>query len=306
MDKSVISYLRHLCKDPFWAFGVILRRFISPYIKNDETFIKWECFFGMYKMLNLKTPRTFNEKLQWLKLHDRRPEYIKMVDKSSAKYYVSELIGEEYVIPTLGIWNSFDEIDFNSLPNQFVLKCTHDSGGLVICKDKSKLDKKAARKKIMASLKRNYYFEHREWPYRDVPRRIIAEQFMVDESGTELKDYKIFCFHGEPQFIEVDYDRFVDHKLNVYDLDWKFIDFYMTSHNDKNIHIARPKQLEKMLDLARTLTRNLIFARIDFYSINENLYFGEITLCPGCGMIDFHPKEFDEIIGKMLKLPINN
>ncbi|MBR1547398.1 MAG: glycosyl transferase, partial [Prevotella sp.] len=158
---------------------------------------------------------------------------------------------------------------------------------------------------IEKSLKRNFYYWHREQPYRNVPHRIIAEQYLEDESGWQLKDYKIFCFNGTPKFIEVDYDRYVDHKLNVYDLNWQFVDFYMTSRNDKNIKIERPQQLEKMIDLAAKLAKDEVFARVDFYSIGTSLYFGEMTYCPGGGIIDFHPDEYDITLGDMLKLPID-
>lgn len=289
-------------KDPFWACGVILRQ-ISPIIKDDETFIKIEYFFGRKRILNLKSPKRFNEKLQWLKLNCKRQDYTQKVDKYEVKKIVADIIGEEYIIPTLGVWDNFDDIDFDSLPNEFVLKCTHDSGGLVICKNKSELDIEYARKKINKSLKKKYFYEHREYPYKDVKPRIIAEKYMADETGWQLKDYKIFCFHGEPKFIEVDYDRYVGHKLNVYDLDWNFIDFYMTSPNDKNVKIARPERLDDMLELARKLSKDDLFVRVDFYSIGDKLYFGELTYCPGCGMIDFHPDEYDYKLGEMLHLP---
>lgn len=259
--------------------------------------------------LNLDSPKTFNEKLQWLKLNDRRPDYVRMVDKVEAKKYVSEIIGEDYIIPTLGIYERVEDIDFDKLPNQFVLKCSHDSGGIVICTDKNKLDKKAALKKLRKGLKSNYYYRSREWPYKSVKSRIIAEKYMCDSDNVlkveQLRDYKIFCFNGEPKFIEVDYDRYVKHKLNVYDLEWNFMDFYMTSPNDKNVKIPKPKQLDKMLEFARKLSSGTTFLRVDLYSIGDDIYFGELTLHPGSGMIDFHPKEFDQKLGNMLKLPID-
>lgn len=291
-------------KDPFWLCGVFLRR-ISPLIKDDATYLKIEYFFGRKRLLHLDNPQLFNEKLQWLKLNCKQEEYTKLVDKYEVKKIISDIIGDEYVIPTYGVWNRFDDIDFDRLPQQFVLKCTHDSGGLYICSDKNQFDKEKARKKIEKSLKKRYFYEHREYPYKNVPPRIIAEKYMEDESGWQLKDYKIFCFNGEPKFVEVDYDRYVDHKLNVYDLDWNFIDFYMTSRNDKNVIIPRPKQLTKMVDFARLLAKNSIFVRVDFYSINEQIYFGELTYHPGCGMIDFHPDEYDKILGEWLKLPLD-
>lgn len=291
-------------KDPLWLCGVFLRK-ISPLIKDDATYLKIEYLFGRRRILNLDNPKRFNEKLQWLKLNCKRPEYTKLVDKYEVKEIVGRLIGDEYIIPTFGVWNHFDEIDFDKLPQQFVLKCTHDSGGLYICKNKASFNKQEAKKKIEKSLRKRYFYEHREYPYKDVPPRIIAEKYMEDESGWQLKDYKIFCFNEEPKFIEVDYDRYVDHKLNVYDLNWNFVDFYMTSRNDRNINIPRPKQLNKMLEFAKTLAKDTIFVRVDFYSINEHIYFGELTYHPGCGMIDFHPDKYDMFLGEMLKLPDN-
>lgn len=270
---------------------------------SDQAFIEKMYRLRIGHELNLNEPQTFNEKLQWLKLYDRRPQYTKMVDKYEAKIFVSKIIGLEHIIPTYGIYNKFDEIDFDSLPNQFVLKCTHDSGGIIICKDKSKFNIINAKRKLNKSLRRSYYYHKREWPYKDVIPRIIVEQYMEDESGWQLKDYKIFCFNGEPKFIEVDYDRYVGHKLNVYDLDWNFIDFYMTSPNDKNVKINKPEKLGDMLDYSRKLSHGISFLRVDFYSINSKIYFGELTFYPGSGMIDFHPKEYDSILGRMLTLP---
>ena len=199
-----------------------LRKWIAYYLgkthgKNlsDEKFIKLEYYACIGKKLNLKNPQTFNEKLQWLKLYDHKPEYTTMVDKYLAKKYVADKIGEEYIIPTLGIYDHFDEIDFDALPEQFVLKCTHDSGGLVICRDKSKLDVESAKNKIKKSLKRNYFWSGREWPYKNVKPRIIAEEYMVDESGYELKDYKFFCFRGIPKFLYVACDMFHDRQAQI-------------------------------------------------------------------------------------------
>ena len=273
-------------------------------ILPDELFLKVVFRYRVGYWPDLKNPKTFNEKLQWLKLHDRHPEYTKMVDKIEAKKYVASIIGDKYIIPTLGTWNTVDDIDWDSLPNQFVIKVTSDSGGIVVCKDKTKLDIEKAKAKLKHGWGKNYYDIRKEYPYKDVKPRIIAEQYMEDESGWQLKDYKIFCFNGEPRFIEVDYDRYVGHKLNVYDLDWKFVDFYMTSPNDKNVEIAKPESLSQMLDYARMLAKDIPFVRVDFYSIYTNIYFGELTFFPGSGMIDFHPRKYDKIVGEMLKLPL--
>lgn len=268
----------------------------------DKLFLSLRYYSVYGRKLDFENPRGFNAKLNWLKLNDYRPEFVKMVDKAEAKGYVAGIIGEEYIIPTLAVYNSAEEIDFDALPDQFVLKCTHDSGGIVICNDKSKLNKEDAREKMRKGLLRKYFIYSREHPYKGVTPRIIAEKYMADESGWQLKDYKIFCFHGEPKFVEVDYDRYVGHKLNVYDLNWNFVDFYMTSPNDKNVHIERPAKLGEMLDIARKLSKSLKFVRVDLYSIGEKIYFGELTHYPGSGFIDFHPAEYDLKLGEMLNI----
>lgn len=196
-----------------YALGHILQG--SP--EADEKYLKILFKYLMGKECNFDNPQTYSEKLQWLKIYDRNPLYTQLVDKYEVRKFIEERIGSEHLIPCLGVWNHFDEIDFNKLPNQFVLKCTHDSGGLIICKDKSTLDLKQARKKIEHCLKRNYFLNHREWPYKDVKPRIIAEEYTVDESGYELKDYKIFCFNGEPKAMFIATDRGTDTKFDFFD-----------------------------------------------------------------------------------------
>ncbi len=280
----------------------VYTRCVSHFIKDNERYLKilWRLKYG--EKINLDNPQTLNEKLNWLKLNEFRPEFVKMVDKYEAKEYVASIIGREYIIPTFGVWDNFDDIDFSQLPDQFVMKCTHESGRVIICKEKSKLNLSKTRERINKSLSTNFYLYGRELPYKYVKPRIIAEKYLTDESGWQLKDYKIFCFNGEPKFIEVDYDRYVKHKLNVYDLDWNFVDFYMTSPNDKNVQIPRPEKLDEMLNLARKLAKDLTFVRVDFYSIYDKIYFGELTHYPGSGFIDFHPAEYDLKLGEMLNI----
>lgn len=268
----------------------------------DEWYLKILYWLIFKKKLDLGDPQTFNEKLQWLKLHDRQPIYTTMVDKCEAKKYVASKIGEEYIIPTLDVWDSFDDIDFDLLPDQFVLKCTHDSGGLVICKDKSKFDVQSAKKKINQCLRRNFYWYGREWPYKNVKPRIIAEKYMTDESGTELKDYKIFNFDGEPKLIQVDYDRFVEHKRNLYTTDWKYIEATIQYPTDAGHRINRPRQLEKMLEIARVLSADIPHVRTDFYCINDRTFFGELTFHHGSGFEKFTPESLGEKMGEWLKL----
>jgi len=256
----------------------------------------------MGKKLDLINPKTFNEKLQWLKLYDRKPEYTNMVDKYEARKYIAEKIGEEYLIPLLGVWGKVEDIDFEQLPNQFVLKPNHTSGNVYICKDKSKINYEELKKEIDSWMKREYYWVHREWPYKNVKPRIICEKYMVDESGYELKDYKIFCFNGKPEYVEVDFNRQVEHKLNPYDFDWNPLNFCDESKNDYNANIKKPERLEEMRNIAGKLSEQMDFLRVDFYSINNEIYVGELTLYPGSGYIKFDPPETDLKYGESLKL----
>ena len=254
--------------------------------------------------LDLTAPKTFNEKLQWLKLHDRKPIYTTMVDKYAVKDYVASIIGEEYIIPTLGVWDRFEDIDFDALPDQFVLKCTHDSGGLVICKDKSKLDMKKARKKINKSLHRNYYYMFREWPYKDVKPHIIAEKYMEDHSTAELRDYKFFCFGGVAKCYKVDFDRFIAHKANYFTPDGELMKLGEKDYPpdfDKKIPI--PENLDKMKEFAEKLSATLPFLRADFYDVDGKVYFGELTFYPASGFGRFIFDGNDELLGSWIKLP---
>lgn len=263
--------------------------------------IKYVCRMGKYPDLN--NPKTFNEKIQWLKLHNRKPEFSAMVDKYEVKKLIAERMGEEYLIPTLGVWERFEEIDFDALPEQFVLKCTHDSGGLVICKDKSKLDLEQAKRKITNSLHTNYYWHGREWPYKNVKPRIIAEKYMVDESGVELKDYKIFNFGGQPKLIQVDFNRFVKHTKNIYDTEWNYLNVAINYPTDPTVAIKKPECLNKMLEMAKELSADIPFLRTDFYVVNEKIYFGELTFSPGSGFMRITPESFDLEMGSWISLP---
>ena len=276
------------------------------YLKNmpDDVYLSRMFKAKVGYPLNLTSPKTFNEKLQWLKLHDRKPIYTTMVDKYAVKDYVASIIGEQYIIPTLGVWDNFDDIDFDALPNQFVLKCTHDSGGLVICKDKSKLDIKKAKKKINKSLHRNYYYMFREWPYKDVKPRIIAEKYMEDHSTSELRDYKFFCFGGTAKCYKVDFDRFVSHKANYFTSDGELMKLgeeVCPPNFEKDIPI--PENLNKMKEFAEKLSATLPFLRADFYDVDGKVYFGELTFYPASGFGKFIFDGNDELLGSWIKLP---
>lgn len=289
-------------KDPYWAFGVILRRTIGRWM-NDRSFIKWEYFSGMGKFPDLDNPTTYNEKLQWLKLHDIHREYSQLVDKYEAKEVVRRLIGDEYIIPTLAVYDSLDEIDFDKLPNQFVLKTTHDSGGVVVCPDKTKLDWKAARRKLEKSLRHNFFYEHREYPYRDVKPRIIAEKYMVDESGTELKDYKFFCFDGKCKMLFIATGRNTgDVKFDFYDPDFNHLPF-VQGHPRTTKEIKKPEGFSKMIALAEELSKGFRHVRVDLYDINGKIYFGELTFFHFSGNVPFEPEIWDYKIGEWLNLP---
>ncbi len=270
---------------------------------SDAKYIKLKYYSYMGKKLNLKDPKTFNEKLQWLKLYDRNPKYTKMVDKYSVKEYISNTIGEEYIIPTLGVYDEFKDINFDDLPNEFIIKCTHDSGNVVICKDKAKLDIPNASKKMDKALKRNYYKVHREWPYKNVKPLIIAEKFMKDDIEEELLDYKFMCFNGKVKCSFICSDRANGNlKVDFYDLDWNKMPFERKYPNSEK-QFKKPKNYELMIELAEKLAKDIPFVRVDFYEINGKIYFGELTFYPGSGMEEFRPEEYDKILGDMLVLP---
>ena len=256
------------------------------------------------KKLNIDNPKSFNEKLQWLKLYYRDPLYTTLVDKYAVKAYVAEKVnnGSLNIIPTLGIWDSFEDIKFDQLPEQFVLKTTHDSGSVCICKDRNTFDYKKAKKILTKSLKHNYYLNDREWPYKDVPRRIIAEQYMVDESGTELKHYKFFCFNGEPRLMFVATDRPADTRFDYFDINFNHLPF-MQGFPNSSKEINKPKGWVTMIEIAKMLSANIPHVRIDLYDINGKIYFGEYTFFHNSGFVPFKPEEWDYKIGNLLELP---
>lgn len=274
----------------------------------DTIYLQMLYYLRMRKKLNLKHPITFDEKLQWLKLYNRRPEYTMMVDKVAVKKYVAKVIGNEYIIPTLGVWDNPDEIDFAKLPDQFVLKCNHNSGlGMCICRDKNKLDISKVRAELRKGLRQDYYLTGREWPYKNVKRKIIAEEFISTEKDMDLMDYKFFCFNGEPYYCQVISDREKLMSIDFFDKDWNHQDF----HEPKEYPFAsllptKPKNLDLMWSLAKTLALQIPFVRIDFYNLNGKIFFGEITFFPTNGMGGFDPEVWDKKMGDMICLPSQN
>lgn len=288
----------------YWICWYIIKATKIDRFVSDSAYIKIQYRCATGKKLNLKNPKSFNEKLQWLKLYNHNPIYTQMVDKYEAKKFVANIIGEQYIIPTLGVWEKTEDIEWDKLPSQFVLKCTHNSGGIVICRDKEKLNKEAAIKKLNKSLKNNYYKVGREWPYKNVHRRIIAEKYMVDESGEELKDYKFFCFDGNPRFIQVDYDRFNNHKRNLYDVEWNRLPFTLQVPTDWKHEIPKPEAYSEMLEISKKLSKGISHLRVDLYHISGKVYFGEMTFFHGCGHEKFKPEEWNYKFGEWIKLPI--
>lgn len=282
---------------------------ISPMIKSSERYLKVYYRMRTGKKLNLEHPVSFQEKTQWLKLHDTDPLYSKLVDKYEVRKYVADRIGEEHLIPLLGVYEKFEDIDFEKLPNQFVLKATHDSGSVVICKDKSKLDIKAARKTINKALNKNYFNEGREYPYKNVPPRIVAEQFMTDQScgGKQLPDYKFFCFNGKPEMLFIAEGRFSKEgaSFTFFDMDWNVLPIHAKGHSGEGSHHVAPKPacFEEMKEIVRKLCFDIPYVRIDVYTINGKIYFGEYTFFHDGGVVSFDPDEWNYKLGDMIKLP---
>ena len=268
----------------------------------DSTYCQLNYFAHFHKFANLKTPHTYNEKLNWLKLHDHNPNYIKLVDKYEVKPIMSKLIGEEYIIPTIGVWDHFDDINIERLPDQFVLKCTHDSEGLVIVKDKKLFNRSAAKEKIEHALKQNFYYIGREWPYKGVKPRIIAEPYLEDDIDGELRDYKFFCFSGDPKALFIASDRGKDEvKFDYFDLDFTHLDIKQKYPNAGMVR--KPISFDKMIELSRIISKGYPHVRVDFYEVNGKVFFGEFTLYHFSGFMPFQPDKWDHVFGDWLKLP---
>lgn len=284
MIKKLLSMLSHAIPDKYYLL------------------LKYRMRYG--RRLDLKSPESFNEKMLWLMLHDRKDVYTTMVDKHEAKKYVADIIGDQYIIPTLGVYDKFDDINFDCLPNQFVIKCTHDSGGLVIVRDKKELDVESARKKINKSLKRNYYYCGREWPYKNVKPRIIIEKYMEDKDSKTMRDYKIFCFNGKPEVLYLS-EGLENHKtarMSFYDMDMKLIDCRRSDYRPLEYTPEKPKNFDKMKEYSSILSKGIPHLRVDWYEINGKLYFGELTFTTCGGMIPFADEKWNKKLGDLIDL----
>ena len=273
----------------------------------DKAYLRMYYLLHNGEWLHLEHPVSFNEKIQWLKIYDRKPLYTVLVDKVEVKKYVKNIIGEKYIIPTLGVWNSTDDIDYDSLPQKFVLKTTHDGGGggVIVC-DKRALNKEEVKQKLEKSLRHDIYKTLREWPYKNVVRRIMAEEYIeqYDASSKELIDYKFFCFNGEPKFCQVKTHQDSTICTDLFDMNWNLLPFTGINPNHKNAQNTprKPENLDQMIPLVRKLAVFSSFERIDFYNVAGKLFFGEITFYPNSGMGAFSPREYDAIVGNILNI----
>lgn len=302
--KAIISKSLKYIVDKEFRWGVNQRRGLYDHL-SDEEFLKkrYKNFFG--RELNLHQPKTLCEKIQWLKLYNRKPEYTMMVDKYEAKKYVAEIIGEEHIIQTYGIYDHFDEIDFSSLPDQFILKCTHNSGGFVVCEDKSKFNIKEAQKILDKGLKKNYYLNTREWAYKDVKPRIIAEKYMESLGKPNSTEYKVTCFDGKVGFVTickgVPHTKYEQRTNDHFDKDFNYLPFWV-NYKHATVRPDKPSEWDELINICEKLSKNIPYVRIDTYIIEGVIYFGEITFYTWAGFMNFNPPEWDLKLGNMVKL----
>ena len=276
----------------------------ESYILSDKSFIRKIYKERMGKEINLSNPRTFCEKQNWLKLYDRKPIYTVMVDKYLARNFVAERIGEEYLVPLLGVWDNADDIDFSALPDKFVLKCNHNSD-VTICTDKSTLDIEKTRNKLNEQLKQNYYYSKREWPYKNVPRKIICEKYMENYDGSEPLEYKVLCFNGVPKYIIVISGRFSNREttMDTYNSNWIYTDLINGDCPLSGDIFEKPKCFDKIISISEKLSENTPFLRVDFNFWNQQLYFGEMTFFDAAGFENYKPDEWDLKLGNLISLP---
>lgn len=299
MFKKIQRYIAN----PYYALGDDMIK-KCPHWMSDKFYLSvlWKKVMG-YE-LDWRHPRTFNEKLQWLKLNDQNPLYTTLVDKYRVKQWVADKIGEQYVIPTLAVYGSVDEINLDALPERFVLKCNHDSGSVVICKDKASFDLEEAKRKLSGALKENFYWKAREWPYKNVRRCVFAEQYMEDDSGG-LTDYKVSCFNGDPYKVMVCMDRYSSEATKYYSFDknWNLL-----RHNrmgkvaPEGFSLPKPLNVDKMFEFSSMLAKDIPFVRADYYEVKGALFFGELTFFPEGGFDKAILKETDELYGSMIVL----
>ena len=299
MKKKIKMFL----KNPLWIVVFLNNR--GLHLLNDELYLKLLYWLSFGKRIDLKNPKTYNEKLQWLKLYDRKDIYTKMVDKYESKKLIADVVGRQYVVPTLGIYDKFEDINFETLPKSFVIKTTHYGGnkGIFIVKDKQEFDKLNAKKELQKIMKKNLYYSGREWPYKNIKPRIIIEEFLDDKEYNELRDYKFYCFNGKMKIWFICSERNKSVKFTFFDRNGDFLKIKQcgAQYDEK---IEKPKNLNKMIEISEKLSEKMLHLRVDFYEVNGKVYVGELTFYDSSGLGKFDPEEWDNKIGAMLKLPI--
>lgn len=314
LTDKIRTAIKILLKNPFKLILPAGQNGFLNFIPNS-IYLKlvFRSELGYY--LDLKNPQTFSEKLQWLKLFDRNPNYTKMADKFAVRSYISDKFGFEYLIPLIGVYKNVKDIPWDILPERFVIKCSHGSGCNIICRDKSKLNISDSCRKLQKWMKCNYYWSGREWPYKNIKPSIIVEQYMTDcanstgaNTGSDLTDYKFYCFGGTPKYCQVIADRSIDESIDFYDMEWKHMVFTgMHNPGEPFAHAKwqhpRPEKFYQMIEFAKKLSAGTAFVRIDFYEADGKVYFGEFTLYPKSGFGVFEPAEWNITIGKMINLP---
>lgn len=299
-----MNKLLHVITNPYKIRYNLYKRFFIKRV-DDKKFVEVTYAAAFGKKPDLIAPKTFNEKLQWLKLYDHNPLYTKLVDKCDVKEYVAQTIGEQYIIPTYGVFESVAEIQWGKLPNEFVLKCTHDSGSIVICKDKKTLNRTTAEKKLSSRMNSNPFWDSREWPYKNVKPRIICEKLLRNSCDEELLDYKFMCFNGKPRCVFICSNRFQEGGVYVdfFDMNWEHMPMQRHYANNPSRVFKKPENFELMIQLSSKLSEKIPFVRVDFYEVDGKVYFGELTFYPGSGVEEFTPEEYDELLGSWLQLP---
>lgn len=306
MDRKIAP----LVYKPRLLLALLMKNIRIFRLINDRKFLEIVYRLRVGQKLNLDQPKLFNEKLQWLKLYDRKKIYIDLVDKVEVRNIIEKLIGPEYLIPIYGVYNSYEEINFDDLPNQFVLKASHTSGDVFVCKDKSKINFSKLEKILNKWLKRNYYWEHREWPYKNVKPKIICEKYLKQDKNmsSSLIDYKFYCFNGNPKYCQVIRNRNTFETMDFYDMEWNKTEFTrVRSYDNSLLHsnktLPKPEKFEKMIEIAKKLSNGLSFIRVDLYYIDNRIYFGELTFYPVAGFGILYPYEWNSRLGNELKLP---
>lgn len=294
---SLIKFLSDI------EFLQAIKTFYHRYFFSDLFVIKMRFLLRQKRLLNLKNPQYYNDKIQWLKINWYDKYVEKCVDKYEVRDIIKNKIGEQYLNELIGVYDSVDEINFDVLPDKFVLKCTHASGFNIICSDKNKLNIKKTVKRLRRWMKTNYFWYSKEWQYKNLKPKIVCERFLTDGDGKPPKDYKIFCFDGKAKFLEVDFDRFGNHRTNFYDLDWNLMDISFRYPPDKSAKVQKPEKFDEMIKLANIMSDDFPHARVDFYYVGDKIYFGELTFFHGGGTHVIKPKEFELEIGKWIKLP---